>query len=215
MSRVSETIDDYGIPSKILDDDKLIKTDNPIDDDEIMLLVNIAYNMADEISPTGKRTPNDIDKIERLKTQLEYELAERQREEEQDRAHRSAWQDWAEKNRQKIDQSLKTEKSEKIKRLQRALENPEVKELLLKVMNKTLTQEQAQKQAFAAINSNSDLKKQMMGLTLKGTGTRKGGKSRVFRRKNKKTRSKSRRNAQYTQRTRRHRKSSTRRSTRK
>jgi hypothetical protein len=215
MSRVSETIDDYGIPSKILDDDKLIKTDNPIDDDEIMLLVNIAYNMADEISPTGKRTPNDIDKIERLKTQLEYELAERQREEEQDRAHRSAWQDWAEKQRQKIDQSLKTEKSEKIKRLQRALENSEVEVLLLKVMNKTLTREQA----FAAIISNPGLRKQMLGLTLKGTGTgtgtRNGGKSRVFRRKNKKTRSKSRRNVRRTQRTRRHRKSSTRRSTRK
>ena len=101
MSKASKTIHEYGIPSLILDDDKFIKTDDPIDDGEIMLLVNIAYTMADEISPTGKRTPNDIDKIEQLKNQLNNEMLERKREEEQDNEHSKAWQIWAEQQRKK------------------------------------------------------------------------------------------------------------------
>lgn len=143
-----------------------------------------------------------------VKTQLVNELAKREREIEEDKTRSDAVQKWAKDQREKINQSLKLEKIDKMERLQRALKNPKVRDLLLKVMNHKITQEQA----FADIKSNPDLKKQMMSLTLTGTGTRKGGKSRVFRRKNKKTRSKSRRNAQYT---RRHRKSSSRRSTRK
>ena len=92
--------------------------------------------------------------------------------------------------------------------LKKALENSEVKELLFKVMKSNTTPQKA----FADIKANPIFTENMMSLTLKG---KRGGKSRIFRRKNKKTRSKSRRNAQRTQRTRRHRKSSTRRSTRK
>jgi len=196
-------------------DNTAIDTSNLENEEEIIRLINIAYEIADDLSPTGTRTPNDIDKIEQLKTQLEYELAQRKIEEEQDRLHSLAVQSWAEKQRENKKLLVKQEKLEKMKRLHDALKNPKVGDLLLKVMNNTLTREQAQKQAFAAINSNPGLKKQMMSLTWTGTETRNGGKSRVFRRKNKKTRSKSRRNAQRTQRTRRHRKSSTRRSTRK
>ena len=47
------------------------------------------------------------------------------------------------------------EKLEKMKRLQRALENPKVGDLLLKVMNREITPQQA----FDSINSNPDLKK--------------------------------------------------------
>lgn len=191
--------------------DTAIDTSNLENEEEIMRLINIAYEIADDLSLTGTRTPNDIDNIEQLKKELENNLRESQKETEDDRLRSVAVQSWAEKQREKIDQSLKTEKLEKMKRIHDALKYPKVGYLLLKVMNKTLTQQQA----FAAINSNPGLQKQMMSLTLKGTGTRNGGKSRVFRRKNKKTRSKSRRNAQRTQRTRRHRKSSTRRSTRK
>lgn len=203
MSKASNTIHEYGIPSLILDDDKFIKTDNPIDDDEIMLLVNIAYTMADEISPTGKRTPNDIDKIEQLKNQLNNEMLERKREEEQDNEHSKAWQIWAEQQRKKRELPVKREQ---MNRLRQALQNPEVTDLLLKVMNHQFTPQQA----FNSINAIPNLKKQMLSLTSKRT--RKGGKSRIFRRKNKKMTSTSK---QKTRGTRRHRKSSTRRSTRK
>ena len=195
-------------------DDTAIDTSNLENEEEIMRLINIAYEIADDLSPTGTRTPNDIDNIEQLKKELENNLRESQKEIEDDRLRSVAVQSWAEKQREKIDQSLKTEKLEKMKRIHYALKYPKVGYLLLKVMNKTLTREQAQKQAFAAINSNPDLKKQMLSLTLKGT-EKLGGKSRVFRRKNKKMTSKSRRNAQRTRHTRRHRKSSTHRSRRK
>ena len=202
MSKASKTIHEYGIPSLILDDDKFIKTDDPIDDGEIMLLVNIAYTMADEISPTGKRTPNDIDKIEQLKNQLNNEMLERKREEEQDNEHSKAWQIWAEQQRKKRELP---EKREQMNRLRQALQNPEVTDLLLKVMNHQFTPQQA----FNSINAIPNLKKQMLSLTSKGS---QGGKSRIFRRKNKKMTSTSK---QKTRGTRRHRKSSTRRSTRK
>jgi len=195
-------------------DDTAIDTSNLENEEEIMQLINIAYEIADDLSPTGTRTPNDIDNIEQLKTQLEYELAQRKIEEEQDRLHSLAVQSWAEKQRENKKLLVKQDKLEKMKRLHDALKNPKVGDLLFKVMNNTLTREQAQKQAFAAINSNPGLKKQMMSLTWTGTETR-GGKSRVFRRKNKKMTSKSRRNVRRTRHTRRHRKSSSRRSTRK
>ena len=90
-------------------------------------------------------------------------------------------------------------------RLRQALQNPEVTDLLLKVMNHQFTPQQA----FNSINAIPNLKKQMLSLTSKGS---QGGKSRIFRRKNKKMTSTSK---QKTRGTRRHRKSSTRRSTRK
>ncbi len=58
-------------------------------------------------------------------------------------------------------------------------------------------------------------KKTELSLKQQKTENNKGGKSRVFRRKNKKMTSTSKRNLRRTRRTRRHRKSSTRRSTRK
>ena len=195
----------YKIPNEVLDDDTFIKTDELVDDDEIMDLLNYAYDKADEISPTGRRTPKQIDEIEQLKNQLKQDLRQRQKEAEEDRAHSDSVQAWADNERKKREDSVKREKIEKITRLQEALKNPKIKDLLLKVMNHELTPQQA----FADIKGKTDLKEQMMSLTLKG---RTGGKSRVFRRKNKKTTSTSRRNAR---RTRRHRKSSTRRSRRK
>lgn len=170
-----------------------------------MELLDIAYEIADKDSPTGTRTPFDIEIIESKRRQLENQLLESQREEEEDKKRSDAWQAFAERERQKTELSVKKEKLDKIKRLQKALENSEVKELLFKVMKSNTTPQKA----FAYIKANPIFTENMMRLTLKG---KSGGKSRIFRRKNKKTRSKSRRNAQ---RTRRHRKSSTRRSTRK
>ena len=195
----------YKIPNEVLDDDTFIKTDELVDD-EIMFLLNYAYEIADELSPTGRRTPKQIDEIEQLKNQLKQDLRQRQKEAEEDQLHTASWQAWADIERKKREDSVKREKLEKITRLQEALKNPKIKDLLSKVMNRKLTPQQA----FADIKDNSGLKEKMMSLTLKGPRT--GGKSRVFRRKNKKTTSTSRRNAR---RTRRHRKSSTRRSTRK
>lgn len=180
----------------------------PENEEEIRDLLDMAYEIADKESPMGRRTPFDIQLIETTRTQLERDLRERIREEKESEDYSNKWQNWAERERQKTELSLKIEK---MKRLQRALENSEVTDLLLKVMNRKIMPERA----FASINSNPDLKNQMMSLTWKGKRIRKGGKSRVFRRKNKTTRSKSRRNAQRTRHTRRHRKSSTRRSTRK
>lgn len=197
---MSNNKEEYDIPEIIGFDDL---------NEEIEYLVNYAYEYNnDPLTPEGLRSPLTINAIEDMKNQLHNEMKEIEKEIKEQEEHSEKWQDFAERERQKTELSVKKEKLEKIMRLQRALKNPEVKDLLFKVMKSQSTPQQA----FAAINSNPDLKKQMTSLTLKGTGTRKGGKSRVFRRKNKKTTPKSRRNAQ---RTRRHRKSSTRRSTRK
>jgi len=205
---IKDLYDEYNIPDKVLDDDKFIMTDEPVDDDEMMDLLQYALDQADEISPTGRRTPQDIHNIKILETELKKDLRQRQKEAEEDKEHSDSVQAWADKERQKREDSVKREKIEKITRLQEALKNPKIKDLLLKVMNRKLTPQQA----FADIKDNaSGSKEQMMSLTLKGLGGR-GGKSRVFRRKNKKTTSTSRRNARRTQR---RRKSSTRRSTRK
>jgi hypothetical protein len=195
----------YKIPISVLDKNTIINTDEPADEYEIMGLLNYAYDQADEISPTGRRTPQDIDNIENFKKQLEEDLHRRQKEAQEDEAHSASWQAWADTQRKKSEDSVKREKLEKITRLQEALKNPKIKDLLLKVMNHQLTPQQA----FADIKDNAGLKEKMMSLTLKG---RRGGKSRVFRRKNKKTTSKSTR---CTRSTRRHRKSSTHRRTRK
>jgi len=205
--------DKYKIPDLVItDDNQMIDFSNPENEEEIGKLLNIAYEIADNESPTGKRTPFDIELIESRRLQLENELRERKKEEEESQAHSNAWQYWAERERQKTELSVKREKLKKMKRLERALKNEEVKVLLLKVMNREITPERA----FDVIKANTKLNKQMMSLTLTGlNGTRNGGKSRIFRRKNNKTRSKSRRNVRRTQHTQRHRKSSTRRSTRK
>jgi hypothetical protein len=202
--------DKYDIPDGVLNNDEIIKTYELVDDDEIWYLLNFAYDKADEISPTGRRTPEQIDEIEQLKKELEEDMRQRQKEAEEDKAHSDSVQAWADTQRKKREDSVKREKIEKITRLQEALKNPKIKDLLLKVMNRKITPEQA----FADIKANTDLKGKIMSLTYptKYRGTRIGGKSRVFRRKNKKTTSTSRRNARRTQR---HRKSSTRRSRRK
>ena len=194
----------------VLGDGQVFNTGELETNGEIMNWLQLALEHADELSPTGSRTPHDIEILEIEKKRLEQELKQRQQEEEEDNAHSASWQAWAKTQRQKINDSLKREKINKITQLQKALENPKVKDLLLKVRDRTISQ----KQVFDAINENTKLKEQITTLTRpiskRVTGT--GGKSRVFRRKNKKTTSTSRRNAR---RTRRHRKSSTRRSTRK
>lgn len=207
MPEKDNFFDRYGIHQSFIHNDELIDVDRLQNDKEIMELLDIAYEIADKDSPTGTRTPFDIEIIESKRRQLENQLLESQRKEEEDKKRSDAWQAFAERERQKTELSVKKEKLDKIKRLQKALENSEVKELLLlfKVMKSNTTPQKA----FAYIKANPIFTENMMRLTLKG---KSGGKSRIFRRKNKKTRSKSRRNAQ---RTRRHRKSSTRRSTRK
>ena len=195
----------------VLHNGQVFNTEELANNDEIMNWLQLALEHADDNSPTGSRTPHDIDILEIEKKRLEQELEQRQQEEAEDKAHRASWQAWANTQRQKINNSLKEEKINKITQLQEALENPKVKDLLLKVRDRTISPEQA----FDAIKDNTDLKEKMMSLThlpLSKRVTDRGGKSRVFRRKNKKTTSTSRRNAR---RTRRHRKSSTRRSTRK
>ena len=196
------------IPSLVLHGNVLVNKYEPVNNDEIMDLINRAYEIADEISPTGTRTPLDMKILDEKKKELERDLRERNEEEDEAKAHSHAWQAWAAQERKKTELSVKREKLEKMKRLHEALKNPEIKELLLMVMNRQLTPQQA----FADIKAKPDLHKQMMSLTLNGRG---GGKSRVFRRKNKKMTSTSKRNVRRTRHTRRHRKSSTRRSTRK
>ena len=46
--------------------DTAIDTSNLENEEEIMRLIDIAYEIADDLSPTGTRTPNDIDNIEQL-----------------------------------------------------------------------------------------------------------------------------------------------------
>jgi len=182
-----------------------INTGELQNDQEINELMEIAYEMADELSPTGQRTPFDIDMIETKRKQLEEELRKRTEEKEEDQKNSDAWKAWVEQQRKKRELSLKIEQ---MNRLQKALENPEVKDLLFKVMKDEIKPQET----FQAIKNDPELYKTMMSLTSIGTGTRKGGKSRVFRRKNKKMTSTSRRKVRGT---RRHRKSYSRRSTRK
>ena len=212
------------LPHDVLNNGEIFNTERLKDEQEIMKFMNILYEVADELSPTGTRTPVDIKILEKTEQQLKEDLDKREQETKEDEKHSENVQVWADKERKKKEDyiqawveelkkredSVKGEKIEKITRLQEALKNPKIKELLLKVMNHELTPQQA----FADIKGNTDLKEKMMSLTYptKYRETRTGGKSRVFRRKNKKTTSTSRRNARRTQR---HRKSSTRRSTRK
>jgi hypothetical protein len=176
--KIIEILKEYGIPLTILVDDE------PKNDEEILLLMNVLYQAADNRSPTGTRTPADTDRLMKiqkvLEKVLENNLKQRQQQTNDDLIHINAWQAWAERERKKTDQSLEREKLEKIEkmnRLQEALKNPNIRKLLNK--------------------------------------GQRGGKSCVFRRKNKKMTSTSRRNMRSKRRRRNHRKSSTRRSMRK
>ena len=151
--------------------------------------------------------------------ELEKTLSITEEEERQNKMNRESWEAYAARIQERNRDYVKEDLSKRMTRLQEALKDPNIKDILLKVMERRLTPDRAfndikdlnTQQAFNDIKANPSLKEKMMSLTLKGTGN-KGGKSRVFRRKNKKTTSTSRRNARRTQR---RRKSSTRRSTRK
>ena len=195
----------------VFNNDKVFNTEELETNDEIMNWLQLALEHADDISPTGSRSPHDISMLEIEKKRLEQELEQRQQEETDAKKHSAVWRTWADSKRKQINDSVKRDLSKRMTRLHEALENPKVKDLLLKVMNRTISKEQV----FDAIKENTELKEQIMTLTRpisnRGKGNT-GGKSRVFRRKNKKRTSTSKRNARRTQR---HRKSSTRRSTRK
>jgi len=196
----------------IVHNDSIIDPGELQNDEEIMRLMDLAYQMADEVSPTGQRTPSDIDMIELKRKQLEEELRQRTKEEKDDQKLRDDWQYWAQREREKTELSLNREQ---LKRFKEAVKNPRVKDLLLKpkvqdLLLKIMRRQMTPEQAFGAVTKDPDLKKQMMGLIYQGT--KKGGKSRVFRRKNKKMTSTSRRKVRGT---RRHRKSYSRRSTRR
>lgn len=194
----------------VLHDDQVFNTEELENNEEIKKFIDIAYDYADDISPTGSRSPHDVSILEKEEKRLEQELEQRQQEETDAKEHSAVWRTWADSKRKQINDSVKRDLSKRMTRLHEALKDPKIKDILLKVMNRTISKEQA----FDAIKEKTDLKEQIMTLThpLSKRVFGRGGKSRVFRRKNKKTTSTSRRNAR---RTRRHRKSSTRRSTRK
>lgn len=212
MSKTNESTDiydRYGMSRIIVYNDNLIDLDNPTNDEEIKNLIDTAYEFADKQSPTGTRTPSDVKLLENKRKELEQMLSEMEEEKSQNQMNRESWEAHAARTQKRIRDDVKEDRSKQMTRLQEALKDPNIKDILLKVMTRRLTPDKA----FHAIKANTGLNQEMMRLTLKGTGTgKKGGKSRVFRRKNKKTTSKSKRNARRTQR---HRKSSTRRSTRK
>jgi hypothetical protein len=203
----------------VLHNDQVFNTEELENDEEIKKFIDIAYDYADTLSPTGSRSPHDVSMLEKEEKQLKEDLLKRKQQEAEDNAHSASWRTWADSKRKQINDSVKRDLSKRMTRLHEALKDPKIKDILLEVMNRTISKEQAFddikdlniQQAFNDIKANPSLKNQMMSLTLKGPANT-GGKSRVFRRKNKKTTSTSRRNAR---RTRRHRKSSTRRSTRK
>jgi hypothetical protein len=222
MSKTNESTDFYErfkIPSIIVDNENIIDLDNPTNDEEIMNLINTAYEVADKKINTGQRSPVDVKIVEKKRKELEKTRSITEEEERQNKMNRESWEAYAARIQERNRDSVKEDLSIRMTRLKEALKDPEIKDILLKVMNRTISKEQAfydikdlnTQQAFNDIKANPSLKKQMMSLTLKGPANT-GGKSRVFRRKNKKTTSTSRRNARRTQR---RRKSSTRRSTRK
>jgi len=203
-------LDEYEFPFFIIDNDEVITTYKPKDNEEIDLLMEALYIAADRKS-AGQRTPENIDRLTKIRHILDAELKERERDEidEQERSkirQKKAAQT-AEQDRERTELSVKKEKIEKMERLKKALENTQVQDLLFKVMNNKIKKEEA---LFGAVTKHPKSKEQMMGLIYQGTN--KGGKSRVFRRKNKKMTSTSRRKVRGT---RRHRKSYSRRSTRK
>jgi len=203
------------INTRVINGDTAFDIGELQNNEEIMLLMDFAYEMADELSPTGTRSPHDIKLIESTRKQLEDNLARNTQDENSDKEYSKAWQLWAEQQRKKSESFLTQDKREKMNRLQDALKNPKVQDLLKKpkvqdLLLKIMTRQMTPQQTFGAVTKDPYSKKQMMGLTLKRTKI--GGKSRVFRRKNKKMTSTSRRKVRGT---RRHRKSYSRRSTRK
>jgi len=197
----------------LVHNDSVINTGELQNDEEIMNLMDFAYDMADKVSPTGQRTPFDIEMIETKKKELEEELRQRKEEEEEYQELRDAWQKWAERQREKTELSLRIEQ---MNRLQEALKKPEVKDFLKKsegkdLLLKVMTRQMTPQELFDNLKNNPKLNDIMLRTTLPGT-TKIAGRSRVFRRKNKKTTSTSRRKVRGT---RRHRKSYSRRSTRK
>jgi len=148
-NKSTDIYDRYGMSRIIVDNDNLIDLDNPTNDEEIKNLIETAYEFADEQSPTGSRSPDDVNLLENKRKELKQMLSEMEEEKSQNQMNRESWEAHAARTQKRIRDDVKEDK---------------------------------------------------------------GGKSRVFRRKNKKTTSKSKRNARRTQR---HRKSSTRRSTRK
>ena len=207
---IIDILNEYELPLVILDDDELINTYEPINNDEIIMLMNALFLAADNKSPTGTRTPVDTERLTNIQRILEKNMSERKKAEDAEQERSDSVQQIAEREREKTELSVKKDIIEKMKRLHQALQDPRIKGLLYKpeYTKRLITPEKA----FADIKAETDLRKQMMSLTLKG---RSGGKSRVFRRKNKKMTSTSKRNVRRTRHTRRHRKSSTRRSTRK
>lgn len=206
FTKIINILQEYDIPLTILDDDVLINTYEPINDEEISLLMNVLYTAARKSD--RKITDADIKRLINIQKVLEKSLNKREEQEMNDQQHSNSVQAIAEQERKKTEILVKQEIKEKMNRIHQALQDPRLKGLFYKPDATRMLPEDA----FAAIKANPRFNKQMMDLTL---NRKRAGKSRVFRRKNKKTTSKSRRNAQRTQRTRRHRKSSTRRSTRK
>jgi len=207
---IIKILEEHEIPLFLLDDDEFIKTYEPKDRDEIDLLMNALYIAADRKS-AGQRTPENINRLTNISRILEADLNERKQHEiddqERSESRKQNAAQTAQRDRERIEKSVRNEKIEKMKRLKEALKNPRVQDLLLKVMNDKIKPQQA----FRAVIEDPDSKTKMMSLTSKGT-TKTGGRSRVFRKKNKKMTSTSRRKVRGT---RRHRKSYSRRSTRR
>lgn len=117
-------------------------------DEEIIEFMDTAYQAADKVSPTGTRTPDDIQNLKELKNQLQQDLRDREKEKEENNAHSLGWQNWADQQRKKTELSVKREK---MNRLRDALKNPEVKKLVMMVMKDELMPEQA----FHSIKANT------------------------------------------------------------
>jgi len=155
---------------------------DPENSDEIDNLVNATYNWLDEDTPTGRRTPEGIRNIENFRKELKKDVDDIELEKRENEINRMSWQAYSDRKRKQNENLNKDEikrfhsnqKTQEILQLNKALENPKVKDLLFKVITQRISPQ-----------ANPDLKEIMMSLTLNGTGN-KGGKSRVFRRKNKK-----------------------------
>jgi len=208
---IIKILEEHEIPLFLLDDDEFIKTYEPKDRDEIDLLMNALYIAADRKS-AGQRTPENINRLTNISRILEADLNERKQHEiddqERSESRKQNAAQTAERHRKRIEKSVRNEKIEQMKRLQEALKKPEVQDLLVKIRMRQMTPQKA----FGAVKSKSEWNEQMMQTTLQGTRTKTGGRSRVFRKKNKKMTSTSRRKVRGT---RRHRKSYSRRSTRR
>ena len=79
MAKTNESTDiyeRYKIPNIIVDNENIIDLDNPTNDEEIMNLINTAYELADTKSPTGTRSPFDVKILEkkekRIRKNAEY-----------------------------------------------------------------------------------------------------------------------------------------------